>query len=93
MVVCPCDIHKMSSLLTGKKGQLKKRNSLRHNDDQFWIWPISISCPLQPYDITFVSYITVRNTVSILFFSTHMIQKLHLERIPKLYQTVEKIKL
>ena len=24
MLVCPCDVHKVSRLLTGKKGQLKK---------------------------------------------------------------------
>ena len=40
MVVYPCDIHKVSRLLTGKKGHLKKE-VLRRNDDQFWIWPIS----------------------------------------------------
>ena len=34
MVVYPCDIHEISRLLTGKKGQ-----SVRRNDDQLWIWP------------------------------------------------------
>ena len=39
MVVYPRDTYKMSRLLTGKKGQQKKRNSVRRNDNQFWIWP------------------------------------------------------
>ena len=29
----------VSRLLTGKKWQLKTRNSVRWNDDQLWIWP------------------------------------------------------
>ena len=39
VIVYPCDIHKVSKLLTGKKGQLEKRSSVRHMMTNFGFGP------------------------------------------------------
>ena len=54
-VVCPCDIHKVSRFLYWKEGTVEKRNSVRRNDDKFWIWPQCIKLFHQSLMIASVS--------------------------------------
>ena len=55
MVVYPYDIHKVSRLLTGKKGKLRKEVPSVAMMTNFWIWPI------QPFMVCFILFVDLMN--------------------------------